>query len=172
MLTKEQEEWVNHLRERPIPIVPYDPRTPELFAAVEARIKRILGPEAVVVHCGASSFGISGQDEIDVSIECEASEFDSYVVCLEKEFGAVKSRYPDRARFEVKQDGKKIDLKLCDRRHPNYVAGKIFEDFLHKNPADLERYRILKEKNNGVSVKEYYRQKNEFINEILERAKQ
>jgi GrpB-like predicted nucleotidyltransferase (UPF0157 family) len=99
-------------------------------------------------------------------------DFETYIPLLEKEFGAVKSRYPDRARFEVRQDGKKIDLKICDKNHENYRNGIIFENYLRKNPDALEQYRVLKENNNGKSVKEYYRQKTEFINEILEKARQ
>ena len=172
MLTPEQEEWIEKsLSDRIITIVPYDTRTEELFERVKTKIRNLLGEDVVVEHCGASSFGISGQDEIDVSIVVSKDMFDEYIPKLEKEFGPVGSRYPDRVRFEVKEDGKKIDLRIIDADHPNYTNGKIFEQYLRENHDELERYRILKEECNDVTVKEYYRRKTEFINEILAKAK-
>jgi len=170
MLTKEQKEWVEARSDKPIFVVPYDLRAGELYEKVKKKIQNLLGTETVIEHSGASSLGISGQDEIDVSVVIRKDQFALYISKLEKEFGPVKSHYPDRARFEVKEEGKKIDLKIVDVNHPNYIQGKIFEGYLRKHPEDLERYRVLKETSSGLSVKEYYRKKIEFINEILSRA--
>ena len=167
MLTKDQEEWINSLSGRTTAVVPYDQRTERLFIIVQKRIHEILGPDVVVEHCGASSLGISGQDEIDVSIVTTAKMFGPYVSKLDGTIGTVISWYPDRVRFEVKEEGKKIDLKLIDRNHPSYLESKKFEHYLRTHPTDLERYRILKEESNGLPTKEYYRRKIEFINEIL-----
>jgi len=87
-------------------------------------------------------------------------------------YSAPRARYPDRARFEVKEEGKKIDLKIVDVAHPNYLGGKRFEQHLKHHPEDLENYRLLKESLAGSTVKEYYRQKIEFINEILRRTEE
>ncbi len=172
MLTPEQQKWIDSLSaERIISIVPYDSRTEELFGIVKHKITDLLGPDVVVEHCGASSFGISGQDEIDVSIVANKDKFDEYITKLETIFGEVRSRYPDRARFEVKEQGKKIDLKIIDANHPNYLEGKLFESYLRKNPEDLDRYRVLKEECNNLTVQEYYRRKTELINDILDKAK-
>ncbi len=171
MLTKPQQEWINTLLESKIVIVPYDTRAERLFEITKNRVHKVLGNEVVVEHCGASSFGISGQDEIDVSILATQDVFDDYISKLEKEFGAVKSRYPDRARFEVREEGKKIDLKIVDINHEGYKNAVFFETYLREHPEYLEKYRILKELCNGVTVKEYYRQKIEFINGILEMNK-
>lgn len=170
MLTPDQTKWIDSLSDREIFVVPYDPRTEDLFNKFKERIQRILGSEIVIEHCGASSLGISGQDEIDVSIVTDKDKFADYIPLLEVEFGPIRSQYPDRARFEVKEEGKKIDLKIVDLNHPNYLSGKIFEEYLRNHPDDLERYRVLKEESNGMSVKEYYRRKTEFINDILARA--
>ncbi len=172
MLTPEQALWIESLSDRAAVVVPYDPRTEELFARVKEKIMRILGKNTLVEHCGASSFGITGQDEIDVSIVVTKDMFAECLPVLERAFGSVRSSYPDRARFEVREDGKKIDLKLVDGGHPNYLSGKRFEEYLRTHPADLERYRVLKEEANGTSVKEYYRRKTEFINEIFANTKE
>ena len=170
MLTPNQAKWIESLSDREIIVVPYDTRSERLFNIVKAKIHKILGPEIVVEHCGASSLAISGQDEIDVSIVVEQDKFAEYIPLLEVEFGPVRSRYPDRARFEVREEGKKIDLKIVDVNHESYILGKAFELHLKSHPSDLERYKLLKEGASGMSVKEYYRRKTEFINEILARA--
>ena len=170
MLTPDQEKWIESMSERPISIVPYDPRIEELFGIVKEKIHTLLGPDVLVEHTGASLFGISGQDEIDVSIIVDKSEFPKYIPKLETVFGPVRSNYPDRARFEVREQGKKIDLKIVDAQHPNHLAAQKFMKYLATHTEDLERYRKLKEESDGLSTKEYYRRKTEFINDILERA--
>ena len=170
MLTPEQEEWIESLSDRTISIVPYDPRTEELFTKVKERIFSVLGTDVEIEHCGASSFGISGQNEIDVSVVVEKEKFEDYIPKLEKIFGPVRTIYSSRARFEVREDGKKIDLKLVDAKHSNYLEGKRFENYLRSHPKDLERYRIIKEECDGMTIKEYYRRKTEFINEIVRKA--
>jgi GrpB-like predicted nucleotidyltransferase (UPF0157 family) len=54
--------------------------------------------------------------------------------------------------------------------HHNYTRSKIFLGYLRAHSEDLEKYRILKEKSDGMTVKEYYRTKIEFINDILIKA--
>lgn len=170
MLTPDQEKWVNARSDKKIPVVAYDPRTERLFGAVKKRIQDVLGKEVLIEHDGASSLGISGQDEIDVSISVDKSLFADYIPKLEKVFGSVKSTYEDRARFEVFEEGKRIDLKIIDIAHPNYLRAKIFHKYLRAHPEETENYRILKEKCNDMTTKEYYRAKIEFINDILIKA--
>jgi GrpB-like predicted nucleotidyltransferase (UPF0157 family) len=124
----------------------------------------------MVEQGGSTIFGIAGQDEVDVSIVVSKEKFSEYIPKLEAVFGPVRSNYPDRARFEVKEDGKKIDLKIIDVNHSNYIQGKVFEDYLKEHSENVERFRILKEECDGLTVKEYHRKKIEFINEILWKA--
>lgn len=169
MLTPLQEKWIESLSDRKISIVPYDDRSEQLYTKIRDKVHDILGQGVTVEHCGASSLGVLGQDEIDVSILAHEDQFDEYVQKLEKVFGPVRSRYSDRARFEVREDGKKIDLKIVDMNHRNYRESKVFEDHLRRNPEDLEIYKNLKAECNGMKLKEYYRRKTEFLNEILEK---
>ncbi|MDO8496867.1 MAG: GrpB family protein [bacterium] len=171
MLTPEQEKWIETLSsDRTISIVPYDPRTEELFDRVRDKIKGVLGPDINVCHVGASSFGISGQDEIDVQVPVEIEKFPVYIPLLEIIFGEVRKIYPTRVRFEVKEDGKKIDFALVDANNEDWLNHVRFQNYMKNHPLELERYRTLKEELNGMTVKEYYRRKTEYINEILDLA--
>lgn len=171
MLSKKQQDWLNHLSsDKKITILPFDPRANEIFTKVKAKIQSKLGKNVKVEHKGASSLGISGQDEIDVYIPVHPSLFDSYIPKLSKIFGEPRSLYPlERVRFSEEIDGKKIDLFLINEKHDDWIKGVKFEDYLKLHPNDLEKYKRLKEEMNGFSVKDYYTRKNEFINEILEK---
>ncbi len=68
------------------------------------------------------------------------------------------------------EDGKRIDIYLINKDAPSYLNGVRFENRLKSHPDDLDRYKILKEEGSGLSVREYYRRKIEFINEILAKA--
>jgi GrpB-like predicted nucleotidyltransferase (UPF0157 family) len=152
-----------------VKIVSYDPQTERLFGIIKKKIQDVLGEDVEVEHCGASSFGISGQDEIDVSIVTSHDNFGEYVTKLDAAaVGEVAAWYEERVRFKVNEEGKKIDLKIIDKDHLGYLRGKAFEDYLRSHPEDLERYRVLKEASDGLTTKEYYRRKIEFINEIVD----
>ncbi len=171
MLTPEQEKWIEGLSsERRVSILPYDTRTEELFEKVKNKIKNVLGSKIEVWHIGASSFGISGQDEIDIQVPVDKEKFSEYITALEKVFGKVRKVYPTRARFEVSEDGKKIDFAITDVNSEDWLNHVRFQNYMNNHPEDLRRYRILKEESNGMIVKDYYRKKTEFINEILEKA--
>ena len=168
MLTPEQEKWIESLSsDRKICIVPYDSRTEELFEKVKKKIQSVLGTEVQIEHVGASALEISGQDEIDVQVPVPKNKFPEYISRLETIFGEVRKVYPTRARFEVREAGKKIDFALVDAGHEDWLNHVRFMDHMRSNPTDLEQYRILKEESNGMAVKDYYRKKTEFINEIL-----
>lgn len=172
MLSKKQQDWLNHLSsDKRIIIFPLDPRVNEIFLKIKDKIQSNLGIKTRVEHKGASSLGISGQDEIDVYVPVPPSEFDSYIPKMSMIFGEPRSLYPlERVRFSEEIDGKKIDLFLINEEHDDWINGCKFENYLITHPKDLERYKKLKEEMNGFSVKDYYTRKNEFINEILEKA--
>lgn len=143
----------------------------EIFLKIKDKIQCNFGNKTRVEHRGASSLGISGQDEIDVYVPIPPSEFDSYIPKMFKIFGKPRSMYPlERVRFGEEVDGKKIDLFLINEEHDDWKNRCKFENYLKTHPKDLERYKKLKEEMNGFSVKDYYTIKNEFINEILEMA--
>jgi len=170
MITPEQEKWIEGLSDRVISIVPYDPRSEELFESVKRKIESVLGKGVEICHIGSSYLGISGQNEIDVQIPVEKEKFSIYIPLLEKVFGEVRKIYPSRARFEVRESDKKIDLAIVDINSKNWTDNVSFHNYLRSHPLDLEKYRILKEECDGLTTREYYRRKIEFINEILEKA--
>lgn len=171
MLTAKQTKWINHLtNERKIVIKPFDPTASEKFEKVKKKIQKFLRKEIPVEHRGATSLGISGQDEIDTYIPVSPKDFNKLLIPLKKLFGEPRSLYPlDRARFVTIVDGKHIDLFLINKRRKGWKDGVKFEDYLKSHPKSLEEYKKLKENGNGLGTQEYYRRKIIFINKILSR---
>jgi len=172
MLTEQQEKWLGHLRDDDHVIIkPYDPSAPRKFEVIREHIQAILGENVDVRHCGATSLGISGQDEMDVYIPVSPVSFNSFVPLLTKLFGEPRSSYPlERVRFVTLEEGKHIDVFLINKDSEGWTSSVKFEAYLRKNPKALDAYRKLKEEGSGLSTREYYTRKIEFINKILELA--
>jgi GrpB-like predicted nucleotidyltransferase (UPF0157 family) len=174
MLSPEQEKWIAHLSEQEqIKIIPLDLTAQVKFEAVKKKIATVLGKEQRVVHRGATSLGISGQDEIDIYVPVSEKEFNSSIAPLSSIFGEPHSLYSlNRARFVTQEDGKHITVFLINDACDAWLNGVKFENYLRSHLDALDAYRQLKEDGNGLSVREYYRRKIEFINEVLSLADQ
>ncbi len=169
MLTPEQEKWIARLSDiKTITIVPFDITAEEKFQRVRAKIQEALGQDVRIEHHGATSLGISGQDEIDVYLPVSPARFEALVEALKSRFGEPRSFYPlKRARFVTEENGKHIDIFPINEESVDWKNLVKFETILRSDPAKLEEYRRLKESGNGLSTREYYRRKLEFINKIL-----
>jgi len=166
MLTPEQEEWLAHLSDTgTVKIVPFDPTTEEKFERVKKKIQGHFGADVAVEHYGASSLGISGQDEIDVYVPVPEAKFNETVEALRKLFGEPKSTYPlKRVRFVAEEQGKHVDIFVINKEHESWSKLVQFQHILKTNPEVLESYRKLKEEGDGLNIREYYRRKLIFIN--------
>jgi GrpB-like predicted nucleotidyltransferase (UPF0157 family) len=169
MLRPDQEKWIAHLSDRDtVRILPFDPKAEDIFEAVKKKIQAILGEKWPVVHRGATSLGISGQDEIDIYLPVPEHSFNALIGPLTAVFGSPRSLYAlERARFVTIEEGKHVDIFLINETSQSWLDGCQFEAYLRSHPDALERYRLLKEAGHGLSTREYYRRKIEFINTIL-----
>jgi len=172
MITKKQQKWINHLSDtEKIKILPYDPVVKLVFKNTKQEIQSFLEKDVSVEHHGATSLKISGQGEIDSYIPVLPLEFDNYLEKLVEIFGEPGSVYPlQRARFVQYRNNIKIEIFLINKEHDNYKDLLKFEDILKNNKILLRKYEELKQKADGYSVREYYRRKTIFINEILARS--
>jgi len=169
MLTIKQKKWINHLPDNNrISIIPLDPTAEKKFKRIKEKIQTKLGANMAVKHRGATSLGISGQDEIDIYIPASPSKFNSLIAPLTELFGQPGSHYPlERARFETCVDNKHVTVFLINKAGESWLNGIKFEQYLKLHPKALETYQRLKEESNGLSTREYYRKKIEFINSML-----
>jgi GrpB-like predicted nucleotidyltransferase (UPF0157 family) len=169
MLTPKQEEWIAHLSDTStITIKPFDPTAESKFQKIKQRILEKIDSSLTVLHRGASSLGISGQDEIDIYVPASPDCFNDLLESLKIIFGEPRSLYPlERARFITVLEDKHIDIFLINQDSNGWRDGLKFEAYLREHPSTLDQYKKLKESGHGLTVREYYRRKIEFINEIL-----
>lgn len=171
MLTDKQKEWINHLNDADrIKIIPFNPKVKEYFEEQKREIQKILGEDIEVELHGASGFEISGQGDVDIYIPVPPDQFDNLLEKFKQHYGAPGSLYPgERARFNRYCRDTKVEVFIINKDSEGWASSLAFESYLKSHPEALEAYRKLKEKANGVSTKEYYRRKIEFINSILEK---
>lgn len=171
MITQEQQIWLDHLSDtKSIVVVSWDPTCEDKFLQIKSQIQDILGKHQAVKHRGASSLKISGQDEIDIYIPVLEVKYDKTVKSVTQLFGNANSNYPlKRTRFVTEINGKHIDVFVINKADEGWKNSEIFYNYLLSNSLALEEYRKLKEGLSGKSMKEYYKGKIEFINEILAR---
>jgi len=169
MLSKKQKEWIDHLSDKKtIKIIPYDPTSEDKFKRIKSKIQKELGKSVEVKHCGATSLKISGQDEMDIYLPISPDEFDDMIGRLTKLFGKPRSHYPlERARFVTEESGKHIDVFVINNKNEGWTNSLKFEKYLRSHPEELKRYEKLKENGDGLSVREYYKRKIVYINELL-----
>lgn len=172
MITKDQQKWLDHLRtDDEIVIKPFDPESPKIFEEIKDRVVDALG-EVRVEHRGASALGISGQDEIDIYVPVAPNDFDGTVTKMSSAFGEPRSNYPlVRARFHLEGYEKNIDVFVINEEDAGWVDSEIFTNWLLTHKEALEEYKKMKERGAGLSTKEYYTRKIEFINGVLIKAK-
>jgi len=95
-------------------------------------------------------------------------KYDKTVKSVIQLYGNPNSNYPlKRTKFVTEINGKHIDVFVVNEADEGWKNSEIFYNYLLSNPLALEEYRKLKESLSGKSMKEYYRGKIEFINEIL-----
>lgn len=172
MLTKADLKWLNHLStSEKIKIVPYNPKVKKVFEHQKKEILGILG-NVEVLHMGASNLGISGQKEIDIVIPVSLDHFGEFIEKFKKAYGEPKSFYPnDRVRFQRRFSDLRIEMVIVNADSEGWKKNMAFDSYIKRNPDALEFYRKLKEGNNGLSVREYYKRKIKFINKILKKVK-
>ncbi len=66
------------------------------------------------------------------------------------------------------QEWKHIDVFLINEARSDWSNMVRFENYLKTHLETLDRYRRLKEVDVGLTVRDYYLKKLEFINEVLE----
>lgn len=172
MITEAQEKYLASLPDgKVIEVKPFDPHVQEVAKNIIAQIKEAL-PDAVFHFGGAAALGIAGQNDIDISISYDLSEYDRYFSVLEKLFGPPSrigtSPKNKSVKWEFKRDGFDVELYMSLKDSPaSQEQIKTFE-ILSKSKELRDAYEQTKLPYGPIDFKEYMRKKYEFFNKILE----
>lgn len=146
-------------------IVAFDPRVKKYG---EELVKKITDkfPELPVHFMGSASFGIAGQNDIDMLIDCYPKDFHTYTPFLTELFGQPDRVLKEELNWHVKKDGIDLEIMLIDPHHPARNTLVTTYETLKNNPEFLKEYEELKLNSDGVNLREYKRRRIEFFNKI------
>ncbi len=168
MLTEKQKNYLQTISEsEAVVIKPWDPRIEMIAERLVNDIKSAI-PDLEVLYTGAAALKISGQNDLDFSILSGPEDFDKYLPTLIELLGEPKKRGSENVRWEFVTEGFPVDVHLTDKDSQGFKEHRKVFELLRDNPQLLEEYRLLKERADGLSMKEYQRRKYEFYNKILE----
>ena len=168
MLSENQERYLETISDSAMVVMqPWDSKT-ELVAKKLMSDMRSAAPDLEVFHTGAAALKISGKNDLDFSILGVPEDFDNYLPALIKVLGEPQKRGWENVRWEIIRDGFPVDVHLTNKNSPGWKEHKKVFELLRDDPRLLGEYQILKERSNGMSLREYQRRKYEFYNKILE----
>ncbi len=171
MITEAQEKYLASLPDgKIIEVKPFDPRVREEADKLIAEIKEVL-PDVDLHFGGAAALGISGQNDIDITILYDLPVYDRYFSNLERLFG-VPSRIGispknKSVKWEFKKDGFEVELYMTLKGSPAFEEQKKVFELLSQNKELRDEYEQTKLPYGLIDFKEYMRKKYEFFNKIL-----
>jgi GrpB-like predicted nucleotidyltransferase (UPF0157 family) len=161
-----------------IAIVDYDPRWPELFAREAARIRSLLGSQALhIEHAGSTSVpGLAAKPVIDlILVVADSADEHAYVPVLEAAGYLLRIREPDWYEHRVfKGPDTDVNLHVFSSGCQEIDRMLRFRDWLRNNPADRELYERTKlelAQRDWKYVQNYADAKRAVIEQILARAR-
>jgi GrpB-like predicted nucleotidyltransferase (UPF0157 family) len=170
MLTPEQQNFIDRRSDNNIKVIPFDQKSNEKFEEIKKQVQSILG-NLEVLHRGSTGLGIGGQPEIDIYIPVSVQEIPELTAEMEKVWGKPKSIYPDERTKFIRYIGETmIEVILVNKSCKSWIDGEIFFDYLKHNKDAREEYEKLKGIGESLPIREYYRRKFEFMNDILNRV--
>ena len=167
MLTTNQEKYVQTIPENSIAEVkPWDPRAAGVAKKIIEDIK-ITAPSLEVFWSGALALGISGQNDIDLSLLSDEPDFKIYLSKLLPILGQPQKQSETNILWRIVKDGYKLDAYLSHKNSGDIKSHKRLFRLLKNDPDLLQEYKNLKEAANGLPFREYMRRKYEFYNRVL-----
>lgn len=167
MLNNDQKNYLKKIpADKIISISPFNTDTTLVTHEIIQAINRLL-PDIEVKHMGASSLGISGQNDIDIYALSESTDFNKYLPSLIKLFGLPEHKHLSSVEWKFKKNGFDIELYLTDPHTDTMQQQLAVYNALKNNLPLLKKYETMKISMNGKSFRDYQKKKYEFFNKIL-----
>lgn len=162
----------------PVIIEDYDPRWPERFETLHARIGGALGPLAAAIeHVGSTAVpGLASKPIIDIDVLLQSR---TDVQSAIERLAAIGYAYQGdlgiagRGAFRAPASEFRHHLYVCPSNSQVYRQHLAFRDYLRIHPEDVCAYGLLKRSlasRYGSDRDGYTQAKTEFIEAILKRA--
>ncbi len=168
MLTESQSNYLLTIPETQIAVVnPWDPKAAQFAKELVAKINAVI-PGVEVFWSGALALGISGLNDVDLSILSRPADFEKHLPKLVSVLGEPTKKNEENILWRIILDGHKVDAYLGDKDSESIQLHKKIFNILKNDPKLLDEYRLLKEGANSLPFREYQKRKYEFYNRILE----
>lgn len=160
---------------RPVVIAPYNPQWPELYAALELRIRQAVQGHALgVEHIGSTSVpGLAAKPIIDVLLTvAEVADESRYLPQLEGAGLVLRVREPGHRMFRT--PGRDVHLHVFNPEDPAVPAYLDLRDWLRVDARDRELYAATKRalaQRQWPDMNYYAEAKTDVIMGILSRAR-
>jgi len=167
MLTDSQKRYLLTIPENAIAeIKPWDAKAAKLVKKLISKVNSSF-PHLEVFWSGALALGISGQNDIDLSILSSPKDFEAYLPKLISIFGEPQKKGKENIMWRTSIKGFRVDAYLGDKDSESIKLHKTIFKLLNSNQNLMDEYRLLKEKANKLPLREYQSRKYEFYNRIL-----
>lgn len=167
MLTDAQEKYLATISETDIARVnPFDPGAAEFAKNLIKQLQNAL-PGTEVFWSGALALGISGLNDIDLSILARPEDIDAYIPKIVSVLGEPKVKGKEKVLWRTTKDGYRVDAYLGSKDSEDIMLHKKLFKILSNSPSLLKEYELLKAGANGMPFREYQKIKFEFYDRIL-----
>lgn len=167
MISEEEKTFLKTIpASKKVFIKPFNPKIKEISEEIISKIRNLF-PALKVLYMGASSLGISGQNDIDIYTLSNPKNFNKYLPELIKIFGKPLHKHDKSIEWKFKRSGFDVEFYLTDPKSPSVQRQIQIFNILKSNKKLLKEYENLKLSFNGKSFRDYQKAKYEFYNRIL-----
>lgn len=167
MLTESQKRYLETIPESSVAKVhPWDSEIAKFARNLIAQL-HAAAPDLEVFWSGALALGISGQNDIDLSLLSNSEDLEKYMSQLVPILGEPQKKNKRSVLWRTSKESHRIDAYLAERNSGDIEAHKKMFELLQGNRDLLSEYQSIKEVANGLPFREYQARKYEFYNRIL-----
>ncbi len=167
MLTQKQKDYLETIPDNKVTrIMPFNPNTQETGYKIVSEIES--ASSLKIAYFGSSKLGIAGENDIDLNIFIDGSDFKVASATLIKILGEPSKHLEEQwIRWDFINNNFPVQISLMSNTSTFAVRSRIIQETFENNKELLKEYELMKLQANGLPYKEYVKRKFEFFNKIL-----
>jgi len=158
------DEYFLKYKDRPVKLIPFDPKTKKIGLKMVDNIKEMLGefPCEVLLR-GSTLYEISGKGDIEIGIYVDKKEWENVFEILKEKFGEPGVVEEEYVRFNLDSSGQEFEIMMFTGR--GGLVDKKLTEYLKERPELLREYEEVKKKYTYSKI-DYNREKNRFLRRV------
>lgn len=165
-LPKFKEEYFTRFAEKPVKIIPFNPKTKEKALKYKKDLYELLKEWQVEIEIhGSTELEIAGKGEIEIAVYPKKGDWFDILIFLINHFKMIGNLRKDYARFNTIFENEEIEIIVTKGKSAE--VNRKLQQYLKENKSILKEYENLKYKH-AHSKREYYIQKDKFFRKVIE----